>query len=247
MITKKDIVVLIPVYKIHPSAFEMAAFKQGIQILADYTICLVKPESLDAAEYLSYLPTAQVTTFSNHYFTGLDGYNELMMSATFYETFSSYKYMLIYQLDAWVFKDELLDWAAKDYDYIGAPWVGKLPINPSKKVWLDMSRLFKDRVGNGGFSLRKIATHRQIAWQMRWIIRFFPKNEDMLWGIVAQWFFKYKVPSTKEALLFSVELNPEKAIQELNNQLPFGCHAWEKYDPSFWAAYIPILNEKGAK
>ena len=31
--------------------------------------------------------------------------------------------MLIYQLDAYVFKDELLNWANKGYDYIGAPWL----------------------------------------------------------------------------------------------------------------------------
>lgn len=242
MIVKKDIIVLIPVYKANPSAFEMAAFKQGIEVLSDYTICLFKPERLDVSTYLTHLPTTEIKSFSNHYFTGIAGYNELMMSSAFYEAFAAYEYMLIYQLDAWVFKDELLEWAAKGYDYIGAPWVGKLPINPKKKIWLDMSRLFRDRVGNGGLSLRRIATHQFICKKMKWAIRFFPKNEDMLWGVVAQWFFTYKVPAATEALKFSVELNPEKAFQDNQQQLPFGCHAWEKYDPVFWSQYIPILK-----
>ncbi len=31
--------------------------------------------------------------------------------------------MLIYQLDAYVFKGEWLFWANQEYDYIGAPWI----------------------------------------------------------------------------------------------------------------------------
>lgn len=31
--------------------------------------------------------------------------------------------MLVYQLDAYAFKDELFFWASLGYDYIGAPWM----------------------------------------------------------------------------------------------------------------------------
>jgi hypothetical protein len=56
--------------------------------------------------------------------------------------------MLIYQLDAWVFKDDLMKWCNKGYDYIGAPWFEDFgSYEKGKKLW---------RVGNGGFSLRKI-------------------------------------------------------------------------------------------
>jgi hypothetical protein len=68
-----------------------------------------------------------------------------MCSIGFYEVFRQYEYMLIYQLDCWVFRDELEMWCDKGYDYIGAPFFVK---------W------FVDRgiyVGNGGFSLRKIS------------------------------------------------------------------------------------------
>ena len=57
--------------------------------------------------------------------------------------------MLIYQLDACVFRDELKYWCEKKYDYIGAPI-----------FWAYNSNKFSNKVagiGNGGFSLRKIS------------------------------------------------------------------------------------------
>ena len=73
-----------------------------------------------------------------------------MLSRNFYKRFYSYDYMLIYQLDAYVFKDELEYWCKKGYDYIGAPW---LKLNKLKTM-----HEFADppAVGNGGFSLRNI-------------------------------------------------------------------------------------------
>lgn len=44
-----------------------------------------------------------------------------MLEADFYRRFGKYKYMLIYQLDAFVFSDKLLDFCEMGYDYIGAP------------------------------------------------------------------------------------------------------------------------------
>lgn len=79
--------------------------------------------------------------FHENYFKSIDGYNKLMLSPSFYKAFSNYEYILIYQLDAWVFKDELQHWCNQKYDYIGAP------IYQNNKLI---------GIGNGGFSLRKV-------------------------------------------------------------------------------------------
>ena len=42
-----------------------------------------------------------------------------MVSPLFYLNFKKYRYLLIYQLDALVFRDELLEWCSKEIDYIG--------------------------------------------------------------------------------------------------------------------------------
>lgn len=49
-----------------------------------------------------------------------------MLSAEFYERFLAWDYILLCQTDAFVFRDELADWCARGYDYIGAPW----PLRP---------------------------------------------------------------------------------------------------------------------
>jgi len=41
-----------------------------------------------------------------------------------------------------------------------------------------------------------------------------------------------------EALGFAFENVPEELYKLNNDQLPFGCHAYEKYSPEFWAKFI---------
>src|SRR6185312_14561683 len=146
-----------------------------------------------------------------------------------------YKYILFYELDAWVFRDELNYWCTKGYDYIGAPW-------------LDSSTKQIVGVGNGGFSLRKVNSSIRIFKRMvllqrlrsLWfkshlqaIIRFpnfisyFKKilrinnmedvniihcasypNEDHYWAILSRFFCDFKVAPHDDAVRFSFEANP---------------------------------------
>ena len=44
--------------------------------------------------------------------------------------------MLIYQLDAFVFQDDLAYWCQQNYDYIGAPWLRDRDFTGLRdKVW----------------------------------------------------------------------------------------------------------------
>jgi hypothetical protein len=47
-----------------------------------------------------------------------------------------------------------------------------------------------------------------------------------------------KLPNWKEGLSFAFEKNPQISYSLLEDSLPFGCHAWEKYNPSFWQKFI---------
>lgn len=110
-------------------------------------------EKLDLSEYKSCFLDSRVDFcvryFNEQYFDSVKSYNELMLSVDFYRSFREYQYMLIYQLDAFVFEDQLEYWCNKGYDYIGAPW-----IKANKK--------FHPTCGNGGFSLRKIDSFIQL-------------------------------------------------------------------------------------
>jgi hypothetical protein len=57
--------------------------------------------------------------------------------------------MLIHQTDCYVFRDELLEWANKGFDYIGGIWFEGFIGDPylGSKLW---------QAGNGGLSLRKM-------------------------------------------------------------------------------------------
>ena len=64
-------------------------------------------------------------------------------------------------------------------------------------------------------------------------------NEDKFWGIavprIHQWF---RVAACEQAAKFSMEANPRRLYRLTKNQLPFGCHAWWRYDYDFWEPHV---------
>ena len=48
----------------------------------------------------------------------------------------------------------------------------------------------------------------------------------------------FKVASLEEGLRFAFEVSPKTCYEMNGGKLPFGCHAWAKYDPEFWKAHL---------
>tara|TARA_E500000331_G_scaffold358545_1_gene426405 strand:+ start:1229 stop:3712 length:2484 start_codon:yes stop_codon:yes gene_type:complete len=69
------------------------------------------------------------------------GYSALLKQPQFYENFTNWSHMLVYQTDALLVRR--IDDVYFDFDYIGAPWT-------TKNQWT------KYNAGNGGFSLRNV-------------------------------------------------------------------------------------------
>jgi hypothetical protein len=64
-------------------------------------------------------------------------------------------------------------------------------------------------------------------------------NEDIIWSFLIKKTFRgFNIPIPEEALKFSFEVNPFFLYKMNNDVLPFGCHAWRKYDPNFWSKFI---------
>jgi len=118
--------VVLPVYKEILDDNEKISFQQCLKILNRHSITLAIPKSLNVENYNSlakrYNVILNIEKFDDCFFTGTKGYNNLMLSKEFYMRFLNYEYILIYQLDCFVFKDELDYWCSKGYDYIGSPW-----------------------------------------------------------------------------------------------------------------------------
>lgn len=259
---KEDIVVVIPIYKMALTRFEEISLKQCIKVLCDYSLVVIKPDNLDINKLLVQFSILKVESFPESCFSSLKAYNKLVLDEAFYKKFSLYKYMLIYQLDAYVFQDELLYWANQGFDYIGAPW---LPVQLEEKVGNSMIVLikrffyrlinspklkrwkyFKYGVGNGGFSLRNIDKMIRITHEYKSKIKlllddempFYP--EDILLFVeIRKRKYRLKTPSYDKAMQFSMEIGAEWAYNYNKKQLPFGCHAWYNKDNYlFWSQFI---------
>ncbi|WP_443938123.1 DUF5672 family protein [Pedobacter sp. MW01-1-1] len=225
--------------------------------MANYPIIFVTPKSLDTDIYENECKEKvdfRLIRFNDTYFKNIAGYNSLMLSPMFYKHFLCYKYILVYQLDAFVFKDELLYWCSKNYDFIGAPHeihsnsFGEIHfLKGYSRLLITINKLLRTKfklrnVGNGGFSLRKTKSCYYLTKLLQRKIKSWGMNNEdgffKYWGNLLHPFFK--LPSDELALQFSIETNPAEALKELRGKLPFGCHAFEKYDPQTWATYIKI-------
>jgi len=233
----KRVVIVIPIYKNTLHSNEAKSLAQCKKVLQHYPIVFVAPQSL-TPEFLSR--EDQVERFDDTYFKSPKTYNKLLINPLFYERFNSYEFMLVYQLDAYVFKDELEKWCNKGYDYIGAP---KLKLKFLKEKNPFVMPVFEPILFNGGFSLRRIKPIIRFLKVYNWCIPAWPANEDSLFSIYHKRAFPLrfmlKLPSWKESLSFAFEKNPEISFNLQEESLPFGCHAWEKYNPSFWQKFIP--------
>ena len=74
--------------------------------------------------------------------------------------------------------------------------------------------------------------------------------EDRYWSEgMGGVFTDFKVADIKSSIAFSFEVKPSLLFEMNKQKLPFGCHAWEKYEPEFWKQFIPeeaITQLKGA-
>lgn len=64
-------------------------------------------------------------------------------------------------------------------------------------------------------------------------------NEDFFWADRARWFYPaFRVAPVEVALRFAFEVAPRYCFEANGRTLPFGCHAWPKYDRAFWEPYL---------
>ena len=279
MVQPQKIGIVIPIYKEIPTSNELKALEQCCCVLNRYPITTISPSTLSLENYTVVFERYKIHHIPIHfeceYFSSVRGYNKLMLSKFFYESFTEFDNILIYQLDAFVFRDELTEWCEKEYDYIGAPWF------EGYKTYEEGRKLYK--VGNGGFSLRKVSAflatfdkpmpfailpfylkNIRMKGAFSMIIKLaklllsilFTKknvdyclanltddriNEDCFWSDgLSSTCLTLKVPDVDTAAHFCFEKSPSHLFALIGNKLPFGCHAWEKYEPEFWDSIINI-------
>ena len=231
-------IVVVPVYKTQPDAREAVSWDRCLAVFPTTPVALAAPEGLDVSAYVR--PERQetrpihVARFDPGFFSSNNTYSRLLLSAGFYQAFATYEFILIYQLDAFVFRDELAEWCARGWDYVGAPWIDPEWLTPGSAPEMQ-----ENRVGNGGFSLRRVGSALKLLTEKPEVAARWGENEDVFWSFIAPAHVPLKIPTLAEAVAFSFEVRPERAFALNGSKLPFGCHGW--WDPrrvEFWRPFL---------
>jgi len=234
------VAIVIPIHKNILNSNERISLKRCFEVFSHYPIILAIPQGLDCTPFNEFGNFTSEVRFPDHFFASEIGYNKLMCLSRFYKKFLEYEYILIYQLDTFVFENNIDSWCKSGYDYIGAPWIESSWVNAS----FSTSRLRRflhtrlNLVGNGGLSLRKVISSYKAARIFRPFAGLF-KHEDFFWSnFVTRFKRSFRTAPVEEALKFAFEEHPKKLFERNNGLLPFGCHSWEKFDTDFWRVHF---------
>lgn len=252
--------VLVPVYRSVLDPHETISLESTFRELGHHHLVLVKPAGLDTAALERRFPFKAVETFDPEYFRSIQGYNRLLLSTGFYERFLSSEYLLVCQLDVFVFRDDLARWVDAGYDYVGAPWVSrsglsihlhrlKMRLRQALVPHEDRVHRFetRNRVGNGGFSLRKVATHHRLSVELRGVIDHYLAHagshhfhEDIFWSIEPSKRGQlHRTPGVEEAISFAFDINPRRLFAMAGGRLPMAAHGWYKgRHLEFWREHV---------
>jgi hypothetical protein len=65
------------------------------------------------------------------------------------------------------------------------------------------------------------------------------RASDLFWAEQATKYLPtFKIASVEDGLRFAFETSPRTCYELNHRQMPFGCHAWARYDRSFWEPFL---------
>ena len=235
----KQVVICIPIYRAELSVFEQVSITQLNKVLGKYPRVFFAPESLEF-DFGELGKGVGVERFPDYFFRGVVNYSALMLNVDFYKRFRQYEYILVYQTDAFVFNDRLSEFCAMGYDYIGAP------VTRANPLW----NFIAARVGNGGFSLRKVNSAIRMLEQYKNKLEgplgtVFWQWEDIFWGHCGQQKdSRFKVAPVKVATEFALDDTLSGFKRLLKGWRPFGCHGWWQLNYAHWKPVIEACGHK---
>ena len=220
------VAIIIPIYKTQLSINENISLFQCRKVLNKYDRYFIVPAGMD----IEFVEDEKVIIVKKEYLVSRKRYSDYVLSEEFYALFNNYEYILIHQLDVFVFEDRLEYFCEKDFDYIGAEWVYGLECHTDEgMLWY---------FGNGGFSLRRVSSFLNWIRNEQDTIEYYKMllPEDLVIAIHGR--KHLKIAGREVAREFSFDMYPEECYQEAGKKLPFGCHAWHRFDREFWAKII---------
>jgi Protein of unknown function (DUF5672) len=212
------------------------------------------------------LPGFETRHFSRKFFGSMRAHSRLLYWPGFYKKFEDYKYILIHHLDALVFSDQLMEWCRTDVDYVGAPWIpdadkinawvgeprvgngglALMKVEAALNVLCERYRTDPAKYWEDRFAVlfKVLQSHLHGSCTQRFRqrlnrIEVNKRNNDIFWSYEAvKYIPSFRIPDWKTGLRFAFEVAPRQCFELNERKLPFGCHAWPKYDRAFWEPYL---------
>lgn len=157
----KKFCITIPVYSENLNPIDTIGLTRLYNIIGEknYDVYFICPISLCLDNYRKIFKNTLECRFNNEWFTSLYTYTQLCLQYEFYDRFSDYEYMFMYQLDSYIFEDRIEEICNLGYDYIGGP------IFSLASGWNLTNEYgeYSPKVGNGGCGWRKISTFKEIC------------------------------------------------------------------------------------
>lgn len=221
-------VVLIPTHKANPNDQERQSFLNTLTVLHAWPVKLLLLKGTSADLYIQLAIKAgkdvEVTWADDGHLGSFENYNRMALSPSFYESMGNFEYMLIVQLDAWVFRDELRYWIQRGYDSVGAPL-----FLPRGRNNLSIFREMFPSGGNGGLSLRRIAKHKQVLTGGKTRVN---------WRLLVQWllFVIFRTGFTYRVLNRTLEVLPlaERKVK----------HAARLFNEDVWLTIVCAIRNR---
>ncbi len=251
------VAIFVPVYKPVLSSDEAISLRHLKHYLSKYDKFVIMPEDLEFSDQ-----DFELIKFPSEFFKSVAAFSRFSLSERLYSTFSEYEYVLSYQLDCLVFSDQLGEWCTKGYDYIGAPWFktpqlgwsyegperagnGGLSLRHVAHSIEAIRRSNQTGLWDMARSLAAVRPNHLYRDLKRALLlkrnaaATYPRGEDLWWSMLAQDYMpEFRVAPVEIAVKFAFETNPEYCFEVNGGQLPFGCHAWGKYQRSFWEPHL---------
>jgi hypothetical protein len=257
-------IVVVPIHKHGPTPPEVVSLRQLGRCLGNRIIAVLAPGGLDLSCYREMIPLDNIIRVNPKSMASIQAYNRLMISPAFFSSFSGFTHVLIHEPDAIVLRDDLDFWCELPFDYVGAPWfegrkdasydsslegVGNFGLSlhnlegsdrvlHSRKRWYpEAAREFAANArGRRERIRRECIAILNGGGTLRGAHKLYKGHCDVFWcEIVPRVFPDYRIAPIDVAMNFSWEVQPRRCFALCNGQMPFGMHAWARYDLDFLA------------
>lgn len=169
----------------------------------------------------------------------------LMRTPQFYNYFTDFEYVLTYQLDCWVFRDDLDNFCESGYDYLCAPLVEEC------KDISTQNFILPEIIISGLMMTKVSAMIKCIYMQLRddlmhnyksILSKPYISDKKSMGSYLTSINSEFKTAPEDICMEFAFGAKPRQFYEKIK-KLPCCCKGYVYHDKEFWSKFIPIAEE----